>query len=54
MALGVDHLDLYQIHGFDPATPMEERLRALGDHEASGTIDQQWLESTFLQKQASI
>jgi aryl-alcohol dehydrogenase-like predicted oxidoreductase len=27
--LGVDHIDLYQIHGFDPATPMEETLRAL-------------------------
>jgi aryl-alcohol dehydrogenase-like predicted oxidoreductase len=29
--LGVDHIDLYQIHGFDPATPMEETLRALDD-----------------------
>ena len=27
--LQVDHIDLYQIHGFDPATPMEETLRAL-------------------------
>ncbi len=27
--LGTDHLDLYQIHGFDLATPMEETLRAL-------------------------
>ena len=27
--LGLDHIDLYQIHGFDPATPMEETLRAL-------------------------
>ena len=26
--LQLDHLDLYQIHGFDPATPMEEALRA--------------------------
>lgn len=25
----LDHLDLYQVHGFDPATPMEETLRAL-------------------------
>jgi aryl-alcohol dehydrogenase-like predicted oxidoreductase len=25
----LDHVDLYQIHGFDPATPMEETLRAL-------------------------
>ncbi|ANN68166.1 aldo/keto reductase [Bordetella bronchialis] len=25
----MDHLDLYQVHGFDPATPIEETLRAL-------------------------
>ena len=27
--LQLDHVDLYQLHGFDPATPMEETLRAL-------------------------
>ncbi len=27
--LQLDHIDLYQIHGFDPATPIEEQLRAL-------------------------
>lgn len=27
--LQLDHIDLYQIHGFDPATPMEETLAAL-------------------------
>ncbi|MDB5687753.1 MAG: aldo/keto reductase [Rhizorhabdus sp.] len=27
--LQIDHIDLYQIHGFDPATPIEESLRAL-------------------------
>ena len=27
--LQTDYIDLYQIHGFDPATPMEETLRAL-------------------------
>jgi aryl-alcohol dehydrogenase-like predicted oxidoreductase len=27
--LQFDHIDLYQIHGFDPATPIEETLRAL-------------------------
>jgi len=27
--LQVDHIDLYQIHGFDQITPMEETLRAL-------------------------
>jgi aryl-alcohol dehydrogenase-like predicted oxidoreductase len=26
--LQLDHVDLYQIHGFDPATPIEETLRA--------------------------
>lgn len=25
----LDHVDLYQIHGFDPATPIEETVRAL-------------------------
>lgn len=27
--LQLEHIDLYQIHGFDPATPIEEQLRAL-------------------------
>ncbi len=27
--LQLDHIDLYQIHGFDPATPIEETMRAL-------------------------
>ena len=27
--LQLDHIDLYQIHGFDPATPTEETVRAL-------------------------
>jgi len=27
--LQLDHIDLYQIHGFDPATPIEETLKAL-------------------------
>ncbi|MGI4949350.1 MAG: aldo/keto reductase [Janthinobacterium lividum] len=27
--LGTDYIDLYQVHGFDPATPIEETLRAL-------------------------
>ncbi|RKF19089.1 aldo/keto reductase [Altericroceibacterium spongiae] len=34
--LGLDHIDLYQIHGWDPATPMEETLRALDDIVRSG------------------
>jgi len=28
--LQLDHVDLYQIHGFDPATPIEETVAALG------------------------
>lgn len=27
--LQLDHIDLYQVHGFDPATPIDETLRAL-------------------------
>ena len=27
--LGVDHIDLYQVHGFDPRTPIEETMEAL-------------------------
>ncbi len=29
--LGTDYIDLYQVHGWDPATPLEETLRALDD-----------------------
>jgi aryl-alcohol dehydrogenase-like predicted oxidoreductase len=36
--LSVDHIDLYQIHGFDPATPMEETLRALDDLVLQGYV----------------
>ncbi|NSL53827.1 aldo/keto reductase [Uliginosibacterium aquaticum] len=36
--LQLDHLDLYQIHGFDPATPMEEALRALDDLVRQGHV----------------
>jgi len=34
--LGLDHVDLYQIHGFDPVTPIEETVSALHDVVASG------------------
>ncbi|WP_427965974.1 aldo/keto reductase [Altererythrobacter sp.] len=34
--LGLDHVDLYQLHGWDPVTPMEETLRALEDIVRSG------------------
>jgi aryl-alcohol dehydrogenase-like predicted oxidoreductase len=36
--LGFDHIDLYQIHGFDPATPLEETLRALDDLVCQGHV----------------
>ncbi|GAA1523019.1 aldo/keto reductase [Dactylosporangium maewongense] len=34
--LGVDHVDLYQIHRFDPETPVEETMAALHDVVRSG------------------
>jgi aryl-alcohol dehydrogenase-like predicted oxidoreductase len=34
--LGLEWVDLYQIHGFDPATPIEETVRALDDVVRSG------------------
>ncbi len=36
--LGLDHIDLYQIHGFDPLTPFEESLSALNDIVRSGRV----------------
>jgi aryl-alcohol dehydrogenase-like predicted oxidoreductase len=36
--LGVETIDLYQIHRFDPATPIEETLRALDDLVRAGKI----------------
>jgi len=36
--LQLDHIDLYQLHGFDPATPMEESLRALDDLVRQGYV----------------
>ena len=36
--LGTDHIDLYQMHGFDPATPVEETLRALDDLVRQGAV----------------
>ena len=36
--LGLDHIDLYQIHGFDPVTPLEETLRALDDCVSRGLV----------------
>ncbi len=34
--LGLDHVDLYQIHGFDPVTPIEDTVRALDDVVRAG------------------
>jgi aryl-alcohol dehydrogenase-like predicted oxidoreductase len=36
--LGTDHIDLYQIHGFDAVTPLEETLRALDDLVRQGKV----------------
>ena len=36
--LGTDSIDLYQIHGFDPLTPIEETLRTLDDLVRSGKV----------------
>ncbi|GAB3972795.1 aldo/keto reductase [Spirosoma terrae] len=36
--LQVDHVDLYQIHGFDGVTPLEETMRGLEDVVRSGKV----------------
>lgn len=36
--LQLDHIDLYQVHAFDPATPMEETLRALDNLVQQGHV----------------
>ena len=36
--LRTDHVDLYQIHVYDPATPVEETMRALEDMVRSGKV----------------
>jgi aryl-alcohol dehydrogenase-like predicted oxidoreductase len=36
--LGTDYVDLYQVHSWDPATPIEETMDALGDVVASGKV----------------
>ncbi|WP_434385993.1 aldo/keto reductase [Melittangium boletus] len=36
--LGTDYIDLYQIHGFDPVTPLDETLRALDDLVRQGKV----------------
>lgn len=36
--LGTDHIDLYQMHGFDATTPIDETLRALDNLVQSGKV----------------
>ena len=36
--LGVDHIDLYQLHSWDPLTPLEETLGFLNDAVSAGLI----------------
>lgn len=36
--LGTDYVDLYQIHTFDPNTPLEETLRTLDDMVRAGKV----------------
>jgi aryl-alcohol dehydrogenase-like predicted oxidoreductase len=36
--LGVDHIDLYQLHAWDPVTPLEETLSFLEDAVRAGKI----------------
>ncbi len=36
--LGTDYIDLYQLHGFDAMTPVEETLRTLDDFVRAGRI----------------
>jgi aryl-alcohol dehydrogenase-like predicted oxidoreductase len=37
--LGVDCIDLYQVHGFDPLTPIDETLRTLDDAVRMGKVN---------------
>jgi len=36
--LGTDHIDLYQMHRYDPVTPLEETLAALQELVAEGKV----------------
>lgn len=36
--LGVDHIDLFQIHAWDPETPIEETMQALHDVVRAGKV----------------
>ncbi len=36
--LQTNHMDLYRIHSFDPATPIEETVRALNKLVSNGDV----------------
>ncbi|RAY13960.1 aldo/keto reductase [Actinomadura craniellae] len=36
--LGIDHVDLWQVHAYDSATPLEETLSAVDEAVASGRV----------------
>jgi aryl-alcohol dehydrogenase-like predicted oxidoreductase len=36
--MGIEYIDLYQVHGPDPATPVEETMRALDDLVRGGKV----------------
>jgi aryl-alcohol dehydrogenase-like predicted oxidoreductase len=36
--LGIDRIDLYQVHAYDPLTPLEETLRFMDDAVSAGKI----------------
>ena len=36
--LGVDYIDLFWVHAWDPMTPMEELMRALDDQVRQGKV----------------
>lgn len=36
--LGTDYIDLYQVHGWDPVTPLEETMRTLADLVRAGKV----------------
>jgi aryl-alcohol dehydrogenase-like predicted oxidoreductase len=38
LRLGTDWIDLYQVHAWDPATPLEETMRALDDLVRAGKV----------------
>jgi len=52
--LGTDHVDLYQIHRFDSATPVEETMEALHDVVKSGKASYIGASSMFAWQFASM